>query len=91
MEYCLQVQIIHFSDIEDSLIKNLQILHALNIVHLDIKPENICFSQEWKKTVFVDYGFHKVIKEDLGFKTFTNFRGSMTFCSQEMLECFETR
>jgi len=31
-------------------------MHLLNIVHLDIKPSNIMFSNEFSKIVFIDFG-----------------------------------
>jgi serine/threonine protein kinase len=31
-------------------------MHSLNIVHLDIKPQNIVYSNIYKKLVFIDFG-----------------------------------
>lgn len=45
MEECTMLESIDSKQSED-LIRKLQILHELQIVHLDIKPQNICFSPE---------------------------------------------
>jgi serine/threonine protein kinase len=55
-------------------------MHSYHIIHYDIKPENICFSKEYNKAVFIDFGFSEIIKELCGLKTYTNFRGSPNFC-----------
>jgi serine/threonine protein kinase len=47
----------------------LSIIHSFRIVHGDIKPENIVFSKQLKKCVFIDFGFSQIINEPLGFKT----------------------
>ena len=31
-------------------------MHSYNIIHYDIKPDNICFSNAYKKPVFIDFG-----------------------------------
>jgi len=55
-------------------------MHSYNIIHFDIKPENICFSSEYNKIVFIDFGLSEIVKEKCGYKTFVNFRGSPNFC-----------
>lgn len=45
MEECTMLESIDSKQSED-LIRKLQILHELQVVHLDIKPQNICFSPE---------------------------------------------
>jgi serine/threonine protein kinase len=61
--------------------ENLAILHTLNIVHNDIKTENIMLSKYYRKVVFIDFGLANFIKEEIGFKTYTSFKGSINFCS----------
>ena len=39
----------------------LRNFHSLKIIHFDIKPENICFSEEQGRYVFIDLGLHRVI------------------------------
>ena len=63
-------------------------MHAVNLVHIDIKPLNIAFSNLRKKHVFLDFGLSRLIKEKPGFKTKTNFRGTINYCSDEMKKCF---
>lgn len=41
-------------------------MHQINLVHLDIKPDNIAFSRYFKKWVFLDFGFSDFIRENLG-------------------------
>ena len=45
-------------DLKERLYK----LHLFNIVHLDIKKDNICLSKISNKFVFIDFGFAKIIK-----------------------------
>lgn len=68
------------SDLKNSLLK----LHSIKIAHHDIKIENICYSNEFKKFVFIDFGISRIIEEDIGEKSFTFFRGSLNYCSLEM-------
>ena len=56
-------------------------LHALKIVHNDINPSNIMFSPKFQKTVFIDFGFSKLLNEEIGFKTLTAFKGTAEFVS----------
>jgi len=35
---------------------NLIKMHSLNICHIDLKKENIMYSNEWGKSVFIDFG-----------------------------------
>ena len=48
------------------LYENIAFLHQYNIVHQDIKPDNIMFSPTYKKTVLIDYGLSKPIDEKIG-------------------------
>jgi serine/threonine protein kinase len=59
----------------------------LNLVHLDIKPLNIMYSKEFNKIVFIDFGISSLISQTIGYKTMTNFMGTVLYCSQEMSEC----
>jgi serine/threonine protein kinase len=68
--------------------KKLQLLHSLQIVHLDIKPDNIAFSSTLKEYIFIDFGLSRIIKEQLGSKTFTSFLGSLSYCYDEMVKLY---
>ena len=63
-------------------------MHSLNFVHVDIKPENLAFSNSLKKNVFIDFGLSKIINEPPGQKTRTRFEGTLTYCSAEMKKCY---
>lgn len=60
MEYC-DIGTLHSEEAID-LEKKLYLLHQMHIVHLDIKPANIGFSNK-NGYVFVDFGLSKTIKE----------------------------
>jgi len=65
---------------ETQLRQLLATMHRWNIIHYDIKPDNICFSSEYNKIVFIDFGLSDIVKEGLGFKSLVSFRGSPQFC-----------
>ena len=87
MEFCEMNNYIINEALE--LLKNkLQLLHAFNIVHLDIKPENIAYSPAYNEYVFIDFGLSRIIKETRGQKTISSFSGSFNYCSSEMLDLY---
>ncbi len=55
--------------IEENLIENMRIMHILKIIHRDIKPNNIMWSNEFQKPVFIDFGQTSFITETIGFRT----------------------
>lgn len=60
MEVCKTVEKHHID--KDTLYKSIGLLHQYNIVHQDIKPNNIMFSPAYHKIVLIDYGLSKFIK-----------------------------
>lgn len=36
-------------------------MHSIGFIHLDIKPENIVFSENHQKHVFIDFGLSNLI------------------------------
>lgn len=64
-------------------------MHSLNFIHFDIKPDNIAYSEVKNKQVFLDYGLSNFIEEKPGYKTKTGFRGTLSYCSEEMKKCFQ--
>ena len=58
----------------------LNIIHSFQLVHLDIKPSNIMYSHSSSQLVFIDFGLSKLIKESRGFKTKSEFAGSIGYC-----------
>lgn len=56
-------------------------MHQINLVHMDIKPSNIAFSPTFQKHIFLDFGLSQFITEKIGFKTLTNFVGTIVYCS----------
>lgn len=41
-------------------------MHSLNITHNDIKPENLIYSPELQKLVFIDFGLSEVNPQKVG-------------------------
>ena len=72
MEECIALQSFSEKD-ERDLLKNLANLHHFKIMHLDINPQNVMFSPSLQKIEFIDYGYSKIIAEDIGFKIFMVF------------------
>lgn len=69
------------SKIEEDLLESLKLLHSLNIVHKDIKPDNILFSDSLQRFVLTDFGITHAVKEKINEKTLTSFAGTPEFCS----------
>lgn len=63
----------------------LRVLHKLKLVHKDIKPVNIMFSETYKDYVLLDFGLAHVVREELGNKTLTHQEGTKKYMSAEML------
>lgn len=81
MEKCLPLSQSYKEKHSIDLKENLRLMHSFNIIHFDIKPDNVLFSPHFQKAVFIDFGFSEVIAEPLGFKTSVGFRGSPGFSS----------
>ena len=58
------------------------------IVHCDIKPSNVAFSQSFNKAVFLDFGCASIVSSGVGTKSLVNFCGSLDFCSDDMKRNF---
>ena len=71
--------------------ENLKIMHSLGIVHMDIKPENIGWSNEFKKWVFLDFGFARFLDAKIGQKSETGFIGTFNYASKEMKQLYHLR
>ena len=76
---------------DTSLIQGLKMLHSLKIVHIDIKPENIMFSPVYGKNVFIDFGCSTVIEEQAGYKSHTTFKGTLSYCSNQMKILYQSK
>jgi serine/threonine protein kinase len=63
-------------------------MHQLNLVHMDIKLENVMFSQTYSKFVFIDFGLSRFISESRGYKKKINFSGSLIYATPEMFESY---
>lgn len=61
-------------------------MHSLGIIHGDIKNENIMWSSEFNKNVFVDFGLSLFLNETISQNTYTNFFGTYFYACDEMKE-----
>lgn len=68
----------------EKLKEKLLRMHEMRFIHMDIKDINICFSKLKGEFVFIDFGFSKIIPENLGCKSLTKFFGTPHYCSKEM-------
>ena len=41
-------------------------MHTLKMVHRDMKVDNIGWSPYFRRWVFIDFGFAKILKENIG-------------------------
>ena len=51
-----------FSIICQQLVKNLMTMHNMLLVHYDIKPENILYTEQIKKFMFADFGISQLLE-----------------------------
>jgi serine/threonine protein kinase len=66
--------------IKRELMENLSLMHSVRLIHNDVKPENIMYSHQLKKYVFIDFGISEFIYETLGKMSIVVFRGSYNYC-----------
>jgi serine/threonine protein kinase len=52
-------------------------MHHFQLIHNDIKPENIMYSPSLKRLVIIDLGLSRIISEKIGLKTLTSFIGNV--------------
>lgn len=74
---CLEDEILYLK-------KMLKILHTLQICHCDIKSENIAWSPSLERSVFLDFGLSRFLKENIGEMTHTGFIGTFSHTLPEM-------
>lgn len=60
--------------------ESLQLMHSLNIIHGDIKLENVMWSSTFQKNVFIDFGLSRILKQSIGELTYTSFFGTYHYC-----------
>ena len=62
--------------------EGLSIMHEINLIHGDINNSNILWSNNKNKHVFIDFGLSSFVKENIGEKSLTCFKGSFEYCSK---------
>ena len=68
-------------EIERDLFEDILTLHALKIVHKDIKPSNVAYSPKKQKYVLIDFGLSHSVKETYESKTRTDLGGTPGYWS----------
>jgi serine/threonine protein kinase len=75
------------------MIEILRRIHSKQIIHRDIKPNNILFHAETKDVYLIDFGLSKMYTNEQGvhnpIKENAAFRGTYKFCSVSMHKGFE--
>jgi serine/threonine protein kinase len=66
-------------------------MHRLGFLHRDIKPNNIMHSNAYHKFVFIDFGISEFRKEKPGDLIKTHFKGTYSFCTEEMKKLFNIK
>ena len=88
MEKCLPLdslpEPIPLEAIERRLKKCMRMMHLLQIINKDIKPQNILYSPSKKNLVFCDFGISSPIEEPQGSKSMVFKEGTLKYMSKEM-------
>lgn len=69
---------------KNELLQSIKLLHQFKIIHGDIKNDNIMYSRSFEKNILIDFNCSSVISENVGEKTLTLFKGTVSKCSDEM-------
>ncbi len=81
MESCRKYSEINITEGDLKHIKlSLKKMHLLDLIHFDIKPSNLMFSDTLQKIIFIDFGLSSIIKQKIGQKTLTGFKGTLAYC-----------
>jgi serine/threonine protein kinase len=72
-------------ELRAGLRQRLRLMHDFGIVHTDVKPENVVWSESRQCAVFIDFGFSEAIREPRGQKTRSIFKGTPNYASPPML------
>ncbi len=87
MELCTIPESMHFlSEMGNiyELKRSLLRMHKLHLVHKDIKPENILFSETRNKYIYVDFGMTAFIKESFTQRSLSQYEGTLKYSSVKM-------
>ena len=85
METCRKMKVLAAKS-DETFRSNLLTLHLMNLVHFDIKPDNLMWSDHLKREIFIDFGLSEIINGGPGLKYLIDFRGSPNYCLPEMKE-----
>lgn len=88
MEKCEPIKPNSVGSFKREMEESLQKMHSHKFVHLDIKKQNICFSKIRNRNVFIDFGLSRLVGQKEGEKSWTNFTGTLQYCSEEMKKCY---
>jgi serine/threonine protein kinase len=74
--------------IAEALVAALEYLHNNNIFHRDVKPENMCFWDDWEnnpKMVLIDFGIASRVAERASGSVLTSHPGTIPYMAEEYL------
>ena len=66
------------------MLENLKMMHFLKMTHRDVKEKNIGWSPHFKKWVFLDFGFSKIMKTEIGYQVWAKFIGTYQYTIKEL-------
>ena len=73
-------------NIVKSIFEAVQKMHAENIVHADLKLENIIYDPETNTAVIIDFGFSMILPESKQDINLANLKGTPGFIAPEIIE-----
>ena len=88
--------------VKHDISKILKVMHSMNLIYGDIKPDNIiqcireknnCYNEDCEESnsfyCLIDFGMCKFIEEGQGQKTHTTFFGTYLYAGKEMKAIYE--
>jgi Protein kinase domain len=74
--------------VAEALVAALEYLHVNNVFHRDVKPDNMCFWDDWEnnpKMVLIDFGIASRVAESMSGPALTSCPGTIPYMAEEYL------